>query len=149
MATDTNKTIHQGRNVKRFREMLGLKQEALAEKLGGDWTQRKLSYIETREVLENDLIHQLADALKVPAEAILNFDEEKAIFNIQNNYEGANTQGQVLGDHNTYNSSAKHDQFAEENKKLYEENRRLYEELLRAEREKNTLLERILNSKGT
>lgn len=30
------KTIHQGRNVKRFREMLGLKQEGLAFELGDD-----------------------------------------------------------------------------------------------------------------
>src|SRR5689334_16470624 len=90
MTSDTNKTVHQGRNVKRFREMMGLKQEALAEKLGGDWTQRKLSYIETREVLEKDLIDDLAKALQVPAEAILSFDEEKAIYNIQNNYENSN-----------------------------------------------------------
>jgi len=147
MAIDNNKTVHQGRNVKRFREMMGLKQEALAEKLGGDWTQRKLSYIETREVLEKDLIDQLADALKVPAEAILNFDEEKAIYNIQHNYEGANTQGPIFGGTNTINSSDKRDQLTEENKKLYEENKRLYEELLRVEREKNALLERLLNQK--
>ncbi len=30
------KTIHQGRNVKRFREMLGIKQEAKASELGDD-----------------------------------------------------------------------------------------------------------------
>ncbi len=30
------KKIHQGRNVKRFREMLGIKQEALAFDLGDD-----------------------------------------------------------------------------------------------------------------
>lgn len=35
--TDMNKTIHQGRNVKRFREMLGIKQEGLAVELGEDW----------------------------------------------------------------------------------------------------------------
>ena len=29
--------IHQGRNVKRFREMQGIKQEALAFDLGEDW----------------------------------------------------------------------------------------------------------------
>jgi len=40
------KTIHKGRNVKRFREMLGLKQEALALELGGDWNQRKVSLLE-------------------------------------------------------------------------------------------------------
>lgn len=30
----TDKKIHEGRNVKRFREMLGIKQEALAFNLG-------------------------------------------------------------------------------------------------------------------
>jgi len=28
--------IHQGRNIKRFREMMGIKQEALAHELGED-----------------------------------------------------------------------------------------------------------------
>jgi len=138
MATDTNKTVHQGRNVKRFREMMGLKQEALAEKLGGDWTQRKLSYIETREVLEKDLIDDLAKALKVPAEAILNFDEEKAVYNIQNNYD--NTSAPQLNFQPTFNPLDKYDQLVEENKKLYEQ-------LLKAEREKIARLERLLNQK--
>ena len=35
------KTIHQGRNVKRFREMFGMKQDALADILGHDWNQKK------------------------------------------------------------------------------------------------------------
>lgn len=38
-----NKKIHQGRNIKRFREMLGIKQEALAFELGEDWNQKKIS----------------------------------------------------------------------------------------------------------
>jgi len=139
MATDTNKTVHQGRNVKRFREMLGLKQEALAEKLGGDWTQRKLSYIETREVLEKELIEDLAQALQVPADAILNFDEEKAIYNIQNNYDNTNTP--QLNFQPTFNPLDKYDQLVEENKKLYEQ-------LLKSEREKIALLEKLLNAKG-
>ena len=44
------KTIHQGRNVKRFREMLGIKQEAMAFDLGDDWSQRKISMLEQKEV---------------------------------------------------------------------------------------------------
>jgi hypothetical protein len=36
--------IHQGKNVKRFREMLGIKQEALAFDLGNDWNQKKKFY---------------------------------------------------------------------------------------------------------
>jgi hypothetical protein len=62
-SVDMPKTIHQGRNVKRFREMMDLKQEAPADKLGGDWTQKK---IETREVLEPALLEELAHGLKVP-----------------------------------------------------------------------------------
>jgi transcriptional regulator with XRE-family HTH domain len=83
------KTIHQGRNVKRFREMLGIKQEALALELGDDWNQRKISLMEQKESIEPDLLEQIAKVLKVPAEAIRNFDEEAAIHNIQNNYDNA------------------------------------------------------------
>jgi transcriptional regulator with XRE-family HTH domain len=138
--TDTSKTIHQGRNVKRFREMMGLKQEALADRLGADWTQKKISYVETREVIEQDLLEQLAEALKVPAEAIVNFDEEKAVYNIQNNYD--NTSSPSLNYQPTFNPFDKYDQLVEENKKLYEL-------LLKAEREKNALLERLLSERNS
>jgi hypothetical protein len=40
--------IHQGRNVKRFREMLGIKQDALAFDLGEDWNQKKISMLAKR-----------------------------------------------------------------------------------------------------
>lgn len=39
MTASREKNIHQGRNVKRFREMRGLKQEGLAWELGDDWNQ--------------------------------------------------------------------------------------------------------------
>jgi len=73
------KTIHQGRNIKRFREMLGIKQEGLAYELGDDWNQRKVSVLEQKEVIEPDVLQQVAAILKVPVEAIKNFDEEAAI----------------------------------------------------------------------
>src|ERR1700737_2603428 len=83
------KTIHEGRNVKRFREMLGIKQEGLALELGDDWNQRKISLLEQKEVIEPELLEQVAKILKIPVEAIKTFDEEKAIYNIQNNYDNA------------------------------------------------------------
>jgi len=86
-ATDKPKNIHQGSNVKRFREMLGLKQEALAIALGEEWSQKRISLLESKEVIDDEILSQVAEILKVPVEAIKNFDEEKAIFNIQNNYE--------------------------------------------------------------
>ncbi|HLP36576.1 helix-turn-helix transcriptional regulator [Lacibacter sp.] len=89
MDTSTTKTIHEGRNVKRFREMLGIKQEALAAALGDEWNQKKISLLEAKDKLEAGILEDVAKALKVPVEAIKNFDEEAALLNIQNNYDGS------------------------------------------------------------
>src|SRR5690606_22167929 len=70
--------IHQGRNVKRFREMLGIKQEGLAFDLGDEWNQKKISLLEQKDVIEDDLLKQISNILKIPVEAIQNFDEEQA-----------------------------------------------------------------------
>ncbi len=72
------KTIHDGRNVKRIREMLGIKQDALAIELGDDWNQKKISLLENKETIEPQILDDVAKALKVPVEAIKNFDEEQA-----------------------------------------------------------------------
>jgi hypothetical protein len=40
--------IHEGRNLRRIREILGVKQEALAAELGDDWNQQKISYLEQK-----------------------------------------------------------------------------------------------------
>jgi transcriptional regulator with XRE-family HTH domain len=138
----TNKT-HHGRNLKRFREMLGINQESLAFELGEDWSQKKISRLEEKEVIEDELLEQIAAILKVPAEAIKNFDEEKAIYNIQNNYDNAT--------HNInyqFNPIEKWVEALDDNKKLYEENRNLYTALLKEKDEKNELLERLLKEKN-
>ena len=54
---------------------------------------------ETKEIIEPELLEELAQALKVPAEAIKNFDEEKANYYIQNNYEGANPNVTAIAAH--------------------------------------------------
>jgi len=84
--TTNNRTIHQGRNVKRFREMLGIKQDALAADLGDDWNQQKVSLLEQKETIDDRLLQQLSAALKIPVEAIENFDEEQAVNVIANTY---------------------------------------------------------------
>ncbi|WP_294314802.1 helix-turn-helix transcriptional regulator [uncultured Chryseobacterium sp.] len=76
--------IHQGRNVKRFREMLGIKQEALAFDLGDDWNQKKISMLEQKEQIEDPLLQQISEVLRIPVEAFKNFAEEKAINVISN-----------------------------------------------------------------
>ncbi|UWX61768.1 helix-turn-helix domain-containing protein [Chryseobacterium oranimense] len=86
-----DKKIHQGRNIKRFREMLGIKQEALALELGDDWNQKKISLLEQKETVETDILAKVAKILKVPAEAIENFDEEQAVNIISNTFTSNDT----------------------------------------------------------
>ncbi|MFS0491871.1 XRE family transcriptional regulator [Leadbetterella byssophila] len=129
------KAIHQGRNVRRFREMLGLKQEALAYELGEEWNQKRVSTMEQKEQIQEDILEQVAAVLKVPVEAIKNFDEERAIFNIQNNYDNANQNVNYQ-----FNPVDKLFQVIEENKALYER-------LLQSEREKVEILQKALEGR--
>ena len=77
--TTSNPKIHEGRNLKRFRELLSLKQDALALELGDDWNQQKISLLEQKEKIDSDILEQVAAILKIPAEAIRNFNEDQAI----------------------------------------------------------------------
>jgi transcriptional regulator with XRE-family HTH domain len=149
MSTTTNrpKKVHEGRNVKRFREMLSIKQEGLAFELGGEWSQKRISVLESKEKIEDDVLAEIAKVLKVPEEAIRNFDEETAICNINNNFEGSNTGtgALVLGGDITYTDCAINpiERWLETIEKLeasQAENKALYERLLQSEKEKNELL---------
>jgi len=138
----TERTIHEGRNVKRIREMLGIKQDALALELGDDWNQKKISLLEQKETIEPPILEEVAKALKVPAEAIKNFDEERAINIIGNTVTTVNDNatGQLFQFNPTINPIDKWIEALEENKKLYER-------LLQAEKEKVSLLEKMLDFK--
>jgi len=78
----------------------------------------------------------------LPGEAIKNFNEEAAIFNIQNNYEGS-----VL---NNSTNQMYQCTFIPLDKLMeaLEENKRLYEELLKSKREKVVMLREMLEGKG-
>jgi transcriptional regulator with XRE-family HTH domain len=139
-----DKQLHEGRNVKRIREMLGIKQEALALELGDDWNQKKISLLEQKEIIEPDLLEQVARALKIPTEAIKNFDEEKAINIFSNTYTTNDNSATVQGYFVNYTPN-----FNPLDKLLdaMEENKKLYERLLQSEREKVMLLEKMLDKK--
>ncbi|GHN02380.1 hypothetical protein WSM22_38690 [Cytophagales bacterium WSM2-2] len=93
--TDNPRPTHLGHNVKRLREILKIKQETLADQLGSDWNQKKISMLESKEVIEHALLEQLAKAMNVPVDAIRDYNEEATINNIQNNYDSS--QGAVNG----------------------------------------------------
>lgn len=139
--TPDAKKIHEGRNVKRFRELFGIKQEALADALGDDWTQKKISLLEAKETIEQDILEQVARALKVPTEAIKNFDEEAAVNIINNIHDNQfdNTSVAMVY-HQTINPIEKWIEALEENKKLYAA-------LLKEKDEKIALLEKMLAKK--
>jgi transcriptional regulator with XRE-family HTH domain len=129
--------IHQGRNVKRFREMLGIKQEALAFDLGNDWNQKKISMLEQKDVIEDDMLRQISNALKIPVEAFQNFDEEQAVNIIANTFDN----GSILNgiNHNpTFHPIEKLVQ-------LHEEKIALYERMLKEKDEMMARFEKLIN----
>jgi transcriptional regulator with XRE-family HTH domain len=90
------KTIHQGKNIARFRQMLGMKQDLLASIMGDDWTQLKISRLEGKPEIEPEILKEVAKALKIPVEAIENFDEQAAISIVANTITGFKDQASVL-----------------------------------------------------
>jgi transcriptional regulator with XRE-family HTH domain len=135
VSTMSEKTVHHGRNIKRIREIQGMKQEALAIELGDDWNQKKVSLLEGKEVVDDNLLNEVARALKVSSEAIKNFDEQVTISNINTFHDQSAFNFQC-----TINPVERWLESLEENKKLYER-------LLQSEKEKVELLERMLNER--
>lgn len=133
-STTPTHTIHQGRNIKRFREMLGIKQDALAADMGDDWNQQKISLLEQKETIDTTLLTQVATILKIPVEAIQNFDTEQAIHNINNSFHDNAVQNQ-------FNPIEKIIELYEQKIiTLYDEKIALYERMLK---EKDEMIARL------
>jgi transcriptional regulator with XRE-family HTH domain len=73
-----------GYNVRRMREILGVKQDALAVAL--NMTQQNFSKLEQKAEIEEDLLAKIADALQVPIEAIKNYDDKGVVNIISNSF---------------------------------------------------------------
>lgn len=129
--SEKNTRMHLGRKISKIRELRGMKQEVLAMELGV--SQQTVSKLEQSEVIEDSTLEKIALVLGLPADSIRNFDEEKMIYNIQNNYENSNNTGANVGYQVTFNP-------LEKVIELYEENKKLYEKLLASEKEKVELL---------
>ena len=138
LITAMEQKIHQGRNVKRFREMLGIKQEALALDLGDDWNQKKISLLEQKEIIEDVLLKKISEVLKIPVEAIQNFDEEQAVNIISNTF----------GEHafnNSFNYGTINFHPIDKLVQLHEEKIALYERMLKEKDGMMDRLEKLIN----
>lgn len=116
-----------GKNLQRIRVYLGVKQDSLASDLG--ISQQAVSKLEQQEEIDEETLSKAADALGVSPSLIKNFDEEKAVYNINNhNYREATI--------NEGGSAVASAQIINPIEKIVE----LYERLLKSEREKIELL---------
>ncbi len=130
--------VHQGHNLKRVRESKGLSQKDLEELV--HLSQQTISRYEDKAVLDEEMLQRFSKALEVPVEVIKNMEEDNLVsFYIENNTFAA---GNNFGINNTtYNNPI------EEILKLSNEKVELYERMLAIEKEKNAMLEKLLNDK--
>jgi len=127
------KKVHHGRNVKRLREMLGVKQDTLAVEL--NITQATMSKLEAKEEIEKDILQKIAQILKIPVEAIENYNDEGALNFVANTFHSQDLHDTSIGFTFNFNPI---DKIVE----LYAEKEALYERIIQ---EKNELIEKLLN----
>lgn len=132
-AIEITKAVHQGKNVKRIREICGIKQEALAVQLG--LSQQAVSQLEQKEALDPKQIEEIARILKVSPDIIRHMTDDAAnnFINTFNDHSGFNFQC-------TFNPLDKYIEAMEANKTLYER-------LLASEKEKSDLLQKVIDTK--
>lgn len=136
---DMPEKIHHGKNIRRFREMLDMKQEGLAIELGGDWTQRKVSLLEAKETIDLETLEQVAKAMKIPVKAIERLSDEAVVSIIAETVNNHDQSASVF-----YNSTINPvDKWLE----ALEEIKRLNVALLKEKDEKILLMERMLGNK--
>lgn len=122
--------VHQGRNIKRFRDILGVKQEALAAEL--DMTQQAFSNLEQKEQIDEKTLNKVAAVLQIPVEALKNMTDEAAV----------NIVANTFNSHDTSTSISYYPIFNPIDKVV-----ELYERMLKAEQEKVSLLQEALRDK--
>lgn len=132
-AIEITKSVHQGKNVKRLREICGMKQETLAVQLG--LSQQAISQLEQKEALDAKQIEELAKILKVSPDIIKYMTDDAAnnFINTFNDHSGFNFQC-------TFNPLDKYVEAMEANKVLYER-------MLASEKEKYGMLQKIIEAK--
>jgi transcriptional regulator with XRE-family HTH domain len=121
---------HHGRNVRRLREILGVKQESIALVLS--ISQQAMSKLEQKDEIDDETLERISNILGVPANSIKNFNDEAAVNIIASTFSelSFNDSSSLVGYKQVFNPIEK---MAE-----------LYERMLKVEQEKNTLLEKVI-----
>ncbi|MDR1653921.1 MAG: helix-turn-helix transcriptional regulator [Prevotellaceae bacterium] len=118
-------TAHYGNNIKRLREILGVKQDVIAAEF--DISQQAVSDLEKKAFISDEILEKVASILKVPVEVIKNFNDEAAVNVIANTFNEASFFSCYQPVFNQI------DKFLD-----------IFERLLKTEQEKNALFEKML-----
>ncbi len=110
-----------------------------AYELGDGWSQKRVSLLEQKAEVKQEILERVAAVLQVPVEAIRSFDQETAFNNLRHHYDrselnAAPPAGFIL----TFDPLAKWMAAMEENEKLYER-------LLKSEQQKVEMLQKLLD----
>lgn len=138
------KNVHQGSNVRKLRNIMGVKQSSLAKDLGT--TQQMVSRIESQRVIEKDTLIQIANILNVSPKIIEELDENPLSVIIENNNFESGSYNTGIISNDQYNQNTIHplEKIMELNKQATD----LFERMLAVEKEKSALLEQLLKEKG-
>jgi len=120
----SSETISHGKNIRRLREILGVKQETIA--LGLNISQQAMSKLEQRDQIEDDVLEKISKILHITVDAIKNFNEEATVTFVANTF----NESSYIGYNPTINPIDK----------VIE----LYERLLKVEQEKYVQLEKYI-----
>lgn len=141
----SNKKANHGHNVKRFREALGVKQDALAMDL--DVSQQTISRLENKKEIDAETLQKLAKALNISPQLIEELEEDPVNVVIENNTFEDGSSNNITGSCDTNNGSTQHYYSGQDVIALCKENASLYERMLAIERERIALLEELLKEK--
>lgn len=91
---EKKETMHIGHNIKRIREIQGIKQEAFGQLCRNRYSQQRISDFENMVALDESLLDELATALGVTPDFVKSFKDENVIYNIQNNQDTSSSNQQ-------------------------------------------------------
>jgi transcriptional regulator with XRE-family HTH domain len=69
--------FHHGHNIRRLRDMLGIKQQVIAESI--NMSQQNFSKLEQKQIIDDVTLEKVAEIMKIPSEVIKNFNEDGVI----------------------------------------------------------------------
>ena len=135
--TENNKkSVHQGKNAKRFREAKGIKQEAIAIEL--DITQQAVSQLEKRQELDDEVIKVYAKIVGIDEYFIRNMVDDSLP-------EGSNYFFDQSSQISQLSSQVLNLNPLDKLMELYSEKDQLYERMLSEKEKVNNYLEKALD----